>query len=142
MYRYRGEPDWEKAAPALRAVADSVEVVVSSNDLKALYYLDRLDYTLSAFNLTHVKGNLPEFGIAEKTGLPVISAPGSIAEVIDKHASGLVVVERYDWHERAGVPGGTGNYITAHTESVPLDGHWRLLAFRWRRPGGVTPPAE
>ena len=141
MYRYRGEPDWAKAAPALRAVADSVEVVVSSNDLKALYYLDRMDYTLSAFNLTHVKGNLPEFGISEKTGLPVISDPGSIAKVIDTHASGLVVVERYDWHERAGVPGGTGNYISAHTEPVPLDGHWRLLAFRWRRPGG-TPNAE
>jgi hypothetical protein len=142
MYRYRGEPDWAKAAPALRAVADSVEVVVSSNDLKSLYYLDRLDYTLSAFNLTHVKGNLPEFGISEKTGLPVISDPGSIAKVIDTHPSGLVVVERYDWHERAGVPGGTGNYISAHTEPVPLDGHWRLLAFRWRQAGGSTPPAE
>ena len=141
MYRYRGEPDWAKAAPALRAVADSVEVVVSSNDLKSLYYLDRMDYTLSAFNLTSVKGNLPEFGIAEKTGMPVISDPGSIAKVIDSHQSGLVVVERYDWHERAGVPGGTGNYISAHTEAVPLDGHWRLLAFRWRRPGG-TPVAQ
>jgi hypothetical protein len=141
-FRYRGEPDWQAAAPALRAIADSVEVVVSSNDLKALYYLDRLDYTLSAFNLANTMGTLPEFGISEKTGKPVISAPGSIARVIDEHTTGLVVVEKYDWHQGWGVPGGTGNYISAHTEKVPLDGHWRILAFRWREKGGVAAPAE
>src|SRR6185437_14537012 len=44
---YRGQPDWDAAHPVLGPAADSASVVISTSELKSLYYLHRLDVLLS-----------------------------------------------------------------------------------------------
>ncbi len=130
--RYRGEADWRSAAGPLRAIADSVDCVVSSNAAKAIYYLGRADYMLGVHPMVTAEGREPEFARSPQVGRPMISAPESVARVMEEHATGLIVVEAYDWHTGWGVPGGTANLIAAYADPVPIPGEWRLLAFRWR----------
>jgi len=129
---YRGEADWRGAAAELAAVADSVDVLVSSNALQSLYSFGRVDYELSVRALRQEGGSAPEFARSRLAGRPMISAPESIARVMETHPRGLIVLEKADWHAGWGVPGGTANLIAAYADPVPLPSEYRILAFRWR----------
>ncbi len=45
---YNGEPDWAVVLPALRDTLGSADRVITSNAMKALYYLGRYDFDLNA----------------------------------------------------------------------------------------------
>lgn len=144
---YRGEPDWAAAAEALRSVADSSALIVSSSDLKALYYFGRLDVILSANELGSAFTMRPDFSISEKMKRPVIRQPESVARLIECSPSGLVLVEDKHLDQTWSVPPATTDYLRNHTEVVPLPAGLRLAAFRWRNPthadiacpAGITP---
>lgn len=131
---YRGEPDWAAAAEALRGVADSSALIVSSSDLKALYYFGRLDVILSANELGSASTMNPDFSILEKMQRPVIRHPESVARLIECSPSGLVLVEDKHLDQVWSVPPATTDYLREHTETVPLPAGLRLTAFRWRNP--------
>jgi hypothetical protein len=128
----RGEADWVAAAGELRAVADSVDVLVSSNDVKALYALGRVDYVLGVRGLVTAEGRAREFTRSSRVGRPLVSAPESVARVMETHARGLIVIEKADWHAGWGVPAGTANLISAYSDPVPIPAEYRIIAFRWR----------
>jgi hypothetical protein len=131
---YRGEPDWAAAAAELRTVVDSSAVIVSSSDLKALYYLGRIDVVLSANGLGSGPDALPEFSIASNLLRPTIQHPESMARLIACQRSGLVVVEDKHLGRTWSVPPATATYLRDHTEAIPLPASLRLTAFRWRNP--------
>src|SRR5690606_41225934 len=80
---YRGEPDWAAAAEALRSVADSSALIVSSSDRKALYYFGRLDVTLSANELGSAFTMPPGFSTSAKMQRPVSRQPRSGGRHVD-----------------------------------------------------------
>jgi len=129
---YRGQADWRGAAAELAAVADSVDVLVSSNALQSLYSFGRVDFELSVRALRQGGGSVPEFSRSRIAGRPMISAPESVARLMEMHKRGLIVIEKADWHAGWGVPGGTANLITAYADPVPLSSEHRILAYRWR----------
>ena len=132
---YRGWPDWASARNLLAPVSDSAAVMISSNDLSALFYLDRVDYVLSAGRLMQFDGSRSlEFALDWKTGRPVISAVESIDLIMDCQPSGLIVVEEHVWGWSGGVPDSTAAFIASQTDEVPLPPEVGLLAFRWRNP--------
>jgi hypothetical protein len=128
---YRGVADWVGAARELQAVADSAQVLVGSDPLQALNAFGRVDYVLSRRALRQQDGRAPEFAPSPLVGRPMISAPESVARVMEMHARGLIVIEKAEWHAGWGVPGGTANLITAYADPVPLPGEYRILAYRW-----------
>lgn len=128
---YRGEGDWQ-AARKLAALADSVAVVVSSSDLKAIYYLDRLDYILYAGHLSDPDGPPDEFGDWAKVGRPVVSRVSSLRRVMECAASGLVVAEAHVWGWRYGVPEEVATWLPERAERVPVPEESGLIAYRWR----------
>lgn len=125
--------NWRAATPLLRQLADPVEVVVSSAGPKSLYYLERLDVGLSAWQLADLgRGrSSPEFSVDYRTGRPLISRPESLQRLMDCHRSGLVILERnhlsVEWH----VPPPATEYLITHTEEVSVPEPWRLRVFRW-----------
>ncbi|MDQ3810347.1 MAG: hypothetical protein M3336_08655 [Chloroflexota bacterium] len=133
---YRGQPDWGAARRVLEPLADSSAVLISGSDLKALYYLGRLDVILHATQLYTPIGRSPEFGLSSTVNRPVISTPESVARVMSCVPSGLVIAERSGWRRPWGVPDATADLLEGHAERVPLPSHWQLLAFRWREPRG------
>ncbi|MDQ3604931.1 MAG: hypothetical protein M3418_01880, partial [Gemmatimonadota bacterium] len=134
---YRGEPDWTSVAPILGPIADSSAVVVTSTELKALYYLGRLDVLLNANYLANQRGVAPEFAPFAKHNRPVISTPESLQRVIDCFPSGLVVVERGQWRRPWGVLPAAADLLEQHTTTIALPESSRLRAFRWSTPAGT-----
>lgn len=138
--RYRGEADWAAAAPRLAPLLRQSSVLLASSNLKALYFLGRLDFDLSLDQLAKRGRQLPEFALSGKTARPVISTPESLRRVIECRPTGLVVVEQNQWRTPWGVRPGTADYLVEHTQRVPLPESNRLLAFRWSRPAGYARP--
>ncbi|HEY8469921.1 MAG TPA: glycosyltransferase family 39 protein [Longimicrobiales bacterium] len=131
---YRGEPDWAAAADELRTIVDSSAVIVSSSDLKALFYLGRIDVVLSANGLGSGPEALPDFSIASNVNRPTIQQPESLARLMACQRSGLVIVEDKHLGQTWSVPPATAAYLRDHTETLPLPAGLRLTAFRWRNP--------
>jgi Dolichyl-phosphate-mannose-protein mannosyltransferase len=126
--------NWRAATPVLRQLAGSAEVVLSSAGPKSLYYLERLDVGLSAWQLADLTPGrpTPEFSVDYRTGRPLISSPESLRRIMECHRSGLVILERnhfsVEWH----VPRPTTDYLVTHAQEVSVPEPWRLRVFRWQ----------
>lgn len=132
--------DWEAAAPDLRALATEADVVISGVLPKALYYLDRGDVVLGATELADLSPGQalpPEFTNDPRFGRPSISRPESLRRLMDDHATGLVILEPWQWDHECCVTPETSALIRTAMEPIPLDPDWRVMAFRW---GSSTSP--
>jgi 4-amino-4-deoxy-L-arabinose transferase-like glycosyltransferase len=119
--------DWQAAMPVLAPLAQAADAVVTSADVKALYYLGRLDYAVCASDLA----GAPEFTRRPRTGKPVVQSPRALERIRSCHASGLIVIDWGHDRQRAYVPRDAMDWIEENTEPVPLDERVHLLAFRW-----------
>lgn len=134
-----GSLSWSESARRLAPILDSVETVVASEDLHALFYLGRLDYVVNRDHLHIPSGLQPEFYVDPKVARSVVSTPASLDEIMRCHASGLAVVTTYSAGKWWKVPQSTMDFLAAHAEPVPLPKAWGILAYRWRRPIGSRP---
>jgi hypothetical protein len=133
MIHQEGSLSWSATAARIAPLLEEVETVVSSDSLKALYYLGRIDYE---FNRDHLftEQMEPEFHIDSATGFPVVSQPDSLRRIIDCHRSGLVVAERRLWGVPWSMPEDTTRLIAARARSLPLPPEWGMLVYRWDSP--------
>lgn len=134
------ESEWAQAAPRLRQLADSADVLVSTALPKSLYFLGGGDVTLSVTELRELEwrdGKPVEFSIDGRTGRPTIGTPESLERVMACYSTGLVLVERNHWRVFHVVTDSTADYLERHAEEVALPPEWKLKAFRWNR-GTVT----
>jgi hypothetical protein len=130
---YGWQPNWIEAAAALRPLADSSTVVLSSWPLASLYYLDRVDISLHASELTTDAGRLPEFAVPNwYLARHTISEPASLTRLLACEPSGLVIVEGSHWRNPWQVNDDMANQMVAQLELVPVPERWGLLVFRWR----------
>lgn len=134
MLRANGTLSWSSAGAELADVSAQVDAVVSSDALKALYYLGRVDYELNRDHLQMGNGIEPEFTLDGPSGRPVVSEPESIERIMACHGSGLVIAERRLWGTSWSVPEETARWIAAHASEAELPEAWGLLAFRWETP--------
>lgn len=125
-------PDWSAAAPTLKKLADGAAVVVSSAELKPLFFIGRQDVELSATQLYDVGKGAPQFSIQPKYDIPVISTPAALQRLMKCEPSGLVIVEGAQWGVDWQVPPATSDFIAEHMEQVPVDKRWGFRVFRWR----------
>jgi hypothetical protein len=134
------ESEWAQAAPRLRQLADSADVLVSTALPKSLYFLGGGDVTLSVTELRELEwrdGKPVEFSIDPRTGRPAIGTPESLERLMACYSTGLVVVERSHWRLFHVVTDSTADYLAQHAEELSLPPEWKLKAFRWNR-GTVT----
>jgi hypothetical protein len=137
---YRGEPDWEAAVPALAPVVDESAIVLASAAPKALYYLDRVDGHVAATELVGRFGRAPEFSRdTTALGRPAISTPESVAEVLRRCPSGLIIAEERHWKKSWAIPDDTAAFIAGHAEPIDLPERSKLVAYRWGAGTGAAP---
>lgn len=128
---YRGEEDWSAVTPQLKQSIDKGTTIISSSDLKALYYLGNVDYVLLHNYRRSSTGEIPEFGILREVNRPVISTPRSLAMVVNRATNGIVVViERVHWNVSWGVPPTTAQYLLSTFKPIPLPPQSGLMAFK------------
>ncbi len=130
---YRGEADWRAVDQALRERSEASELLITSTEQKARYFLGRGEVILSANYLGRDSEGRPnpEFHPNNKTGLPVISRPETVEGVIDCHRSGLLLIEDNHWRREWSVPDDVADRIEALTRRMPLDSGWRIHGFEW-----------
>jgi hypothetical protein len=87
------ELDWNEAAKSLAPVIRSHQVLVTSNSMKALYYIGDYDYEFNPSVVPETQSGL-EFGKDYRTGRPVIGTVESLARVTRDDERVLVLVER------------------------------------------------
>lgn len=129
-------PDWSAAAPTLRALAEDAEVVLTSDELKALYFVGRVDYDITPEYLSQLRGSRTEPVSPKSNSLWVIT-PQALRLAMECHGSGLVLTEEWQWgtpRPPAGVPVELSEAILELTDPVRLPPEWRLRVFRWRNP--------
>jgi 4-amino-4-deoxy-L-arabinose transferase-like glycosyltransferase len=129
---YRGQPDWNAAHAVLGPQADSSAVVISSSELKSLYYLHRADVLLSVDYLGDPRHPGPEFTVFRKLARPVISTTESLDQLRACFPTGLVVAEHGQWRTPWSVKSGVADYIETTLDPVHLEPSTRLIAYRWR----------
>ncbi|HEY2895989.1 MAG TPA: glycosyltransferase family 39 protein [Gemmatimonadaceae bacterium] len=129
---YRGQPDWEAANAVLAPQVDSAAVVVSTSELKSLYYLHRADVLLSVDYLGDPRHPGPEFTLFPKLARPVVSTTQSLDQLRACYATGLVLAEHGQWRTPWSVKSGVADYIETTLDQVHLAPSTRLLAYRWR----------
>lgn len=128
-----GTLSWSSARSMLDPMVAAADVVVTSDALKAIYYLGRADYEISR---THLFGRgrvRPEFSLDGPTGLPVISEPSSLSRLMNCYDTGLIVIERVAFGVSGYVPDEVARFISEKAESTELPPEWGLLVFRWNQ---------
>lgn len=146
-----GTLSWSRFADRIGPMLDSVDVVVSSDDLKALHYLGRVDYAVSPSRLYTTDGWQPEFWFDARTRVRVVREAASLAGIMACHRSGLYMAQRMSVH--SGVTGRAEptEYVAEHAEPIDLPAKWGMVAYRWRadsrpapngaRCAAIAPPA-
>jgi 4-amino-4-deoxy-L-arabinose transferase-like glycosyltransferase len=129
---YRGQPDWDAANAVLAPQVDSSAVVVSTSELKSLYYLHRADVLLSVDYLGDPRHPGPEFTMFRKLARPVVSTTQSLDQLRACYSTGLVLAEHGQWRTPWSVKSGVADYIETTLDPVHLPPSTRLLAYRWR----------
>ncbi len=99
---YAVEPDWQSIKLILQPEVDAADRVVTSNSMKAIYYLGRYDYELNA-SIVLETDTATEFGMDERTGRQAIGTATSIGKVLQQPGSTLVVLEDRKIGNPAGV---------------------------------------
>ena len=138
---YRGEADWRATGEALGETLEQAEVVITSTEQKARYFLGRGEVILSRNYLGEDGSGTPnpQFHRNDKTDVPVISEWESLEGIVACHRTGLVLVERNHWRQRWSVPDALADRIETLLDRVHLDDGWRIHGFEWDHGADFAP---
>jgi hypothetical protein len=117
---YGREADWTRPTGTLGPLAASADRVVTSNAMKALYYLERYDYELNA-SIVEETDTMRDFGTDPRTGRSVIRSADAVAQVLGMHGNTLVVLEVEKIRKASGVTDEAMAVIEANCREIPLD---------------------
>ncbi len=130
--------DWAAVAPELAPWLARADVVLTRNELAALYFLGRYDAVISKSRLTELP-NSEEFSIDPRTGRPVVSQAATIARIIDCYPTGLVVAEDTYWRSKSQIDDAVADLLVRRAEAIPLPQDGRVRAYFWQHPALASP---
>lgn len=138
---YGNQTSWSSAQQVLMPLAAKANAIVTSNAMKAIYYLGRYDYELNA-SIVAETDTRTEFGIDERTGRAAISRPESLDQVLRAHAMTLIIAENEKVGLDYGVPAETVVVARERCDSVTVPDAVRISVW-WCTQGtwSSTPPA-
>jgi hypothetical protein len=132
-------PNWAAAKDALAPWLADAAIVVTTDELSALYYLGRHDVLISKSRLSEY-GDGSEFSIDPRTGRPVIGRPESLALIMDCYPKGLIVSDDSRWRNPATIDDAVIHLIQARAKEVDLPAA-AMRAYFWQKPDDARPEA-
>lgn len=124
--------DWRAAADELTPWLAEADVVMSTEELMALYYLGRHDVLVSNSRLAETAEGT-EFTIDHRTGHPIVSTPESVGLIVDCYEDGLIVSSESHWRIPWALNDEVADFIEAHTERLRLNAQG-IHAYVWQHP--------
>ena len=141
--------EWVKARPLLEPWLANAAVILTPDDVFALYYLGGYDIGVSANLISELDGRSGpdgrggrQFAIDPRTGHPVVSSPEAIQRILACFPSGALVTDVYKWRTPKAIPDATANVIEARMQPIELSPAFGLRAFHWQRSETGPAPAE
>jgi hypothetical protein len=126
------QADWAAARDTLAPLLTDAAIVLTTNELSALYYLGRYDVLISRSRLSEY-GDGEDFSVDPRTGRPVIGTAESLALIMDCYPEGLIVADDSRWDNRAQVSDAVIRLIETRAEEVELPAV-AMHAYVWRQP--------
>jgi hypothetical protein len=122
--------DWAAAREELQPMIDSASLVLTTQELHALYYLGRYDVTVSASRLSEIEGD-QEFGLDDRTGRPIVSSAESLELIMACYPNGLLLSPEFNWRNPAQLDGDVADLVERHAKPVEMPRGSRIVAFAW-----------
>jgi hypothetical protein len=130
--------NWQAAQPMLASHLARADVVITTNELEALYHLGDYDILLSRSRLSEMRG-ATDFDEDWRTGKPVVGSLEAVASIMDCFETGLIVSGRTHWRPSV-LDEPTTEFIIRRTQRLDLPASSNVLAYSWERPAGVESP--
>lgn len=116
---YAVEADWSSAVEELKAEKLASQRLMTSNSMKAIYYLGGYDYELNASIVAETESGT-EFGRDERTGRQAIGSPASVANVLGMPGRTLVVLEQETLNLASGVSSEALSLIESRCQPIKV----------------------
>lgn len=116
---FADEPDWTSSLSILAPRVAVADQVVTSNSVKAIYYLGRYDFELNATIVPETQTGA-EFGRDPRTGRLAIGTAESIRQVLARPGQTLVVIESSKIGRASGVNSDAFGEIASRCEELGL----------------------
>lgn len=124
--------NWQALSKQLALWIDEVEIMLTTEDINALYFLGRHDMFISATKLFELPVK-KEFVLDPRTGRPIISTAESLRRVMACYSSGIIIAEEEHWRNPIYITDEIADLIIRHTIPVLLDKRLHMIAYRWEK---------
>jgi len=133
--------DWRAARAALAPWTSDADIMITTEELGAIYFLGRSDVRYSPSKLLELREDQQfEFGIDYRTGRPVISKPESMRRLIECFDRGLIVGPIEHWGNSNLINEPVQAMLMAHTTPIGVPKESHLYARGWHREPRQTKP--
>lgn len=135
--------DWRAARAALAPWTSNADIMITTEELGAIYFLGRSDVRFSPSKFGELRPDQKfEFGIDVRTGRPIISRPESVELLMRCFSSGFIVGPLENWGSPILINSEVQAVIRAHARPIEVPRSSHLYAWGWDRPAdGVKPAA-
>jgi 4-amino-4-deoxy-L-arabinose transferase-like glycosyltransferase len=132
--------NWRAARDALAPWIADADIVLTTEELGALYFLGRSDVRFSPSKLFEIPLDQQiEFGIDHRTGRPIITKPESVERLIQCFRRGIVVGPIENWGSPILINEAVQEVLRKSAHPIDVPRASRLYAWGWEHEVGARP---
>ncbi len=134
--------DWPAAREALASWTRDADIMITTEELGAIYFLGRSDIRFSPSKLQEIpRDQQHEFGIDHRTGRPLITTAESVEQLIECFPRGIVVGPIEGWGSPILINEAVQAVLSAHAKPIDVPKESHLYAWGWTHEPRETPPS-
>jgi 4-amino-4-deoxy-L-arabinose transferase-like glycosyltransferase len=135
--------DWRAAREALASWTTGADIMITTEELGAIYFLGRSDVRFSPSKLTEIPPHQQfEFGIDHRVGRPIITKPESVERLIGCFRSGIVVGPIEHWGSPILISAAVQSVLRRYAQPIEVPKDSYLYAWGWEREPGEARPDD
>jgi hypothetical protein len=140
--------DWAAAADALQAWLPQTSIILTPDDVHALYYLGDYDIAVNPSRLSEIPGaghaGAEEFSPDPRTGRPVVGTADSLRLIMACYPDGLFVADLTSFPAPWATSDSQAMTSLIERDMKPIDMSPKsgVVAFRWERSDAMSAPRE
>jgi hypothetical protein len=126
--------EWRLAHDALASWIADADIMITTEELGAIYFLGRSDVTFNPSKLQELAlDQIKEFGIDYRTGRPIISRPESLEQLIACFERGILVSPVERWHNPIKINKAVQIVLEKYANPIKVPKESYLYAWGWER---------
>lgn len=135
-----GHPDWGRAQPTLRELAEGKDVILASRAIKAMYFVGRADAEILAVPPQEsTTRSVGPYRMDTRTGRPIIGREATLRQFLGCYETGLVIVETPFWRSQMAVTDRFVELLERWSREVAVPEAWGLVVREWTVQTGTRP---